>query len=209
MWRAPLDLSSYHRMRASQVDPHMAGAQIRSLIDLGIGPESLPKKLRRLANGQAATDPRAAPATQQQAGSSGSQRAVSGSMGSFPPPAFASAPDMASSVPSRQTGAATWCRAASQYMQVVGLLLVAIGSVLGCHPPLAHRDSTNATEDIPRTTRRRNQQYQIMKPPTFVGWFLHMFISCDAQPSALTAGLEDESMDDLNDEDGPLHLRYR
>lgn len=81
-----------------------AWSQVRSLIDLGIGPESLPKKLRRLANGQAASEPRSAATAQQQAGSGGAQRAVSGSLGCSPPPAFASAPDMASSVPGRRPG---------------------------------------------------------------------------------------------------------
>ena len=84
--------------------PGAMAVQVRSLMDLGIGPESLPKKLRRLANGQSASGPRAAAQheQQQQQQQRGAPLAAEGSLGRAPPPAvFASAPELASSLPSQ------------------------------------------------------------------------------------------------------------
>ena len=74
--------------------------QVRSLIELGIGPESLPKKLRRLASGQSVSGPRAMAQQAQQAQQQLQQHsdappdAASSFDQHLPAAGFASAPDL-------------------------------------------------------------------------------------------------------------------
>ena len=71
-------------------------------MDLGIGPESLPRKLRRLASGTSVSGPRAAAQQQQQQQQGVDTGGAAGSLGRGPTAAaLASAPELVSSLPTR------------------------------------------------------------------------------------------------------------